>query len=477
VRSGQLQIDLLLKVADLYIGMEQYDKAIALLRKAPRDRKFPLQEYRIDRDLVSCYVAVDSLKKATLLLAAMRANKLYIPHMKEILYVNGVILARMGNTDEAIAVFKQVIGSADSNAIKADTSKLISKAWFELGRLYQKRKSNYREAQKYYKLVAERTIQDSAVTPIATARMKAMGAVADLRKQIAARDTAVKKTAGLYKIGELFFYDLDEPDSACFEFCRLTGDSLVDSLFFPKAMLAAAQIRCEQLKDTVRGDSLYRLLVARFPGTGYARRAQEKLRSPAAAVTRTRGEQSMDAFLEAERVYFSENDTKAAVQAYYNVYKKYPDLDVGPKSLYAAAWITDNELRKKKVAKSLYEKICERYPKSVYCQNEAQPRIKVVRDTLEALRRENKGGESALLEPKPVDSAKQPQGTPGSADSAATAAPLPADSAGPGNMPGTDSAGTPASTQSPAPLPGNSPAQQPPEKPEVRPTVQDSTDG
>lgn len=420
VKSSKLQIDLLLRVAELYQGMEQYDKAIALLKKAPRDKKDALQEYRIDHNLVSCYVAVDSLKKAALLLKTMRANKLYVPYQKEILFVNGLILARMGNTDEAIAVFKQVVGSADTNVLKADTSKLISKAWFELGQLYQKRKFNYKEAQKYYKLVSERTVQDSTVTPLATARMKAINQIIDLRKRIAACDTGIKHTAGRYKIGELFFYELDEPDSACCEFRCLTKDTIVDSLFFPKAIFAAARIEREQLNDTAHSDSLFKLLIARFPGTDYSRRAQEELR--VSAITKTRKEQSAEAFREAEKIYFFDNDPKAAVQAYYNVYKKYPDLAIGPKSLYAAAWITDNELQKKKIAKSLYEKICERYPQSGYCKNEAQPRIKVVLDTLEALRKANRDGGASILDPKPADSAKQAAGGQGVSDSAKSVA-------------------------------------------------------
>jgi TolA-binding protein len=402
VKSGRLQIDLLLRVAELYQGMEQYDKAIALLKKAPRDRKDALQEYRIDHNLVSCYIAVDSLKKAAQLLKTMQANKQYVPYIKEILYVNGIILARLGNVDEAIAVFKQVIGTVDTAVLKADTSKIISKAWFELGQLYQKRKGNYKEAQKYYKLVAERTVQDSSVTSLAAARMKAINQIVDLRKRIAARDTGLKRTACHYKIGEQFFYELDEPDSACCEFSCLTRDSVIDSTFFPKALFAAGRIEREQLNDTARSDSLYRLVIARFPGTAYSRRAQEELRL--STVAKTRKEESIEAFRDAEKIYFFDNDPKAAVQAYYNVYKKYPDMDIGPKSLYAAAWITDNELQKKKIAKSLYEKICERYPESGYCKNEAKPRIKVVLDTLEALRRENKDGGASLFEPKKPDS-------------------------------------------------------------------------
>lgn len=414
VKSGKLQIDLLLRVAELYQGMEQYDKAIALLKKAPRDKKDALQEYRIDHNLVSCYVAIDSLNKASLLLKSMQANKQYVSYMKEIQFVNGTILARMGNTDAAIAAFKQVIGSVDTTVLKNDTSKILGKAWFELAQLYQKRKNNFKEARKYYRLVSERAVHDSLVTPLATARMKAMDQIIDLRKRIAARDTGLHCTAGRYKIGELFLYDLDEPDSACCEFRCLTKDSIVDSLYFPKAIFAAALIEREQLDDTAHADSLFKLLVARFPGTDYSRRAQEELR--VTAITKTRKEQSEDAFKDAEKIYFFDNDAKAAVQAYYGVYKKYPDLDAGPKSLYAAAWITDNELQKKKIAKSLYEKICERYPQSGYCKNEAQPRIKVVLDTLEALRRANKGGAASLLEPKSaVDSVKQ--GVQGTTDS------------------------------------------------------------
>jgi hypothetical protein len=263
--------------------------------------------------------------------------------------------------------------------------------------------------------------------------MKAINQIIDLRKRIAARDTGVKRSTGMYKIGELFFYELDEQDSAGRQFRVLTLDTVVDSSVFPKAFFAAARIEREHLKDTVRSDSLFKILIERFPGTDYSRSAQEILRMP--VVVKTRREQSLEAFKEAEKVFFFENDPKTAVQAYYNVYKKYPDLAVGPKSLYAAAWITDNVLQKKKVAKSLYEKICDRYPQSIYCKSEAQPRIKVVLDTLEALRRLNKSGDAALFEPKAADSVKRATGKPIGADSIASAKGSMPDSAKPMNQP------------------------------------------
>jgi hypothetical protein len=191
-------------------------------------------------------------------------------------------------------------------------------------------------------------------------------------------------------MGELFYYELDEPDSAGRQFLAIAADSAVDTAMTPKALFAAAAIARKHGRDTARSDSLYGALVTRFPESEYVRRAQDEMRT--ASPLKTRRERADEAYREAEKAYWGGGDTKAAVQSFFAVYKEFPDLAIAAKSLYAAAWITDNDLQKKKVAKSLYEKICERYPQSVYCVQEAQPRIKKVLDTLEALRRQGGAG-------------------------------------------------------------------------------------
>ena len=389
VRSAEKRTELLIRVAELYMSMQQYDRAIPLLRKAPRDKKDPLRMYRIDQDLVSCYVAAGSMQKALDLLKAMLADKQYVAYIKQMLFVKGTILASLDRIDEAIAVYKQIVGATrtgDTNAVKNDTSRVINKAWYELGLLYQKRKNNYKEAEKYFRLVGERTVQDSLVNGAAAKRLNAMKYLVEHRKALATGDTTMKRPARLFKIGELFYYELDEPDSASRQFLAIAGDSTVDSAITPKALFSAAYIIKKHFKDTARSDSLYRSLVKRFPESEYVRRAQKEMRSP--SMVRTRKELADSAFREAEITYWEGTDTKTAVQSFFAVYKEFPDLDIAAKSLFAAAWIADNDLQKKKVVKSLYEKICERYPQSVYCVKEAQPRLKVVLDTLEALRRQ-----------------------------------------------------------------------------------------
>jgi tetratricopeptide (TPR) repeat protein len=389
-QSEKTRYDMLVRAAELYRDLGQYDKAAALLRSAPRGGKKTGQNYRVDRDLVSCLAASDSLEQALRLLDGIKEQRQYAPYRKEILFTKGTLLARQGRIDEAIGVFREVTGGGiiDSTAARADTSSYAGRAWYELGLLYQKRKSDYREAEKYFALAAERQKRDTAVTPLAERRLKAMKSLRDQRAAIAAGGATLDRYQRLFAIGELFRDELDEPDSACRQFCALAGDSAAGPVYTPKALCAAAYLMRRDKNDTLRSDSLYSLIIERFPGSDYVAAARQEM-DPAPAVV-TRREQAAAAFRSAEKLYLAGDDVKAAVQAYYNVYRQYADLEIAEKSLFAAAWITDNDLLKKKVAKTLYGKICDHYPKSIYCTGEAQPRLKTVIDTLEAMRRQNR---------------------------------------------------------------------------------------
>jgi len=432
-RSEEKRFDMLVRAAELYIDLRQYDKAAALLRSAPRRGNKPGQNYRVDRDLVSCLAAADSLEQALRLLAGMKAQRQYAPYRKEIIFTKGTLLARQGRTDEAIAAFREVTGgrTIDTAAARADTSTISGRAWYELGLLYQKRKGDYREAEKYFSLAAERQRRDTAVTPLAEKRLKAMKSLRDHRAALAAGDTTMGRYQRLFTIGELFCYELDEPDSACRQFLALAGDSAAGPVYTPKALCAAAHL----MRRDKNSDSLYSLVIERFPGSDYVAAARREM-NPAPEVA-TRREQAAAAFRSAEKLYLADDDAKAAVQAYYNVYRQYADLEIAEKSLFAAAWITDNDLLKKKVAKSLYQKICERYPKSVYCTGEAQPRLKTVVDTLEALRkardaRKPAGGAAASVTTPSPDSGTMVDSLLSAAvkgDSTGAPQPPPADSA------------------------------------------------
>jgi TolA-binding protein len=475
VRSEDKKGGIMIRVAEMYMDLRQYDSAIAMLSKTPHVSKDPAQDYRIDRDIITCYSETDSISRALVLLDEMRGRRKYESHKRELTYDKGVILERIGKTDEAIAAFKEVIGPTDSATVQADTSQMVGKALYELGLLYQKRKRNFREAQKCFRTINDRKGRDTAVALAATARMIAIQHIADLRKllnepetwnlpdfrdagrlpagrdtskmsavrdsakQLALRDSThtafkkgirtvdtTKKTVlpdttkhmvnradTMYKIGELFYYDLDEPDSAIRQFLHCAADSSADSIHRSKALCAAAYLEKYSMKDTARADSLFSLILARYPENEHARKVLTELKDIPDSVVTTRKGRAFSAFRAAEKKYINEGDIKGAVQAFFNIYKEYSDLEIAPKSLYVAAWLTDNDLLKKKVAKTLYEKICERYPKSIYCTAEAKPRIQIALDTMKAY------GEltdaSALPPPSPAGARAVPMS--GAADS------------------------------------------------------------
>ena len=106
---------------------------------------------------------------------------------------------------------------------------------------------------------------------------------------------------------------------------------------------------------------------------------------------KTRDDSASLAFIEAERLYFDDKNPVAAVNQFYKVAKKYADIkEVAVNGIYAAAWMCDNVLNKNKKAFMLYKKLCDDYPESELCINEAKPRIKIVEDTLKILETQEK---------------------------------------------------------------------------------------
>ena len=386
IRSEELRIDLLLRTAELYIDLNQYDKAIVLLKKAPRKKKFPLQSFRIDRALFTCYRAVDSLQLAMELLVSMLGQKQYYQYRDELLYYQGAIFNEMGKTDEAVRIFKKLTADIDTTTAATDTSSFKGRALIELALIYQKQMEDYKKAQSYLTLASK--VQDTTSKKFAQKRLSAFERLIKLREEAVKGDSAVSHRS--FAIGELFRFELDEPDSAYDEFLRLARDTAVDTAIIPKALCQAALIARDELGDTVACDSIFKQIIKRYPASEYAKTGQEELQLK--VTIKTRQDSAWDAYTAAERLFYHENDVKGAIRAFFELSKKYPELPLAPKSLFAAAWFSDNILYKNLTAKKLYERICDKYPKSEYCTEQAKPRIKIVVDTLaklDQLRREN----------------------------------------------------------------------------------------
>jgi tetratricopeptide (TPR) repeat protein len=396
-KTPDRKMELAIKIAQLYRDLKLYDKAIAVLRGAPRVKDLTDQLYRLDYLLVLCLSDKEEYAQALGLVNSMLVVKQYYSRTPLMMLRKAELLEKLDKLDQAVAAYKQVTESANGGDA-------VGVAWFEMGFLYQSRLIDLKKAKECYDK-ALLSLKDPDLKDTATKRSKAIDTILKYGEGKKPVDTAkIEGASGPdFKVGELYWLELDRPDSAFRYFCAATRDTQHRALI-PKALYAAAWIARYSLKDSVRADSLYRVLLSKYPSNLFSQKAQAAHGDKITVFTRE--DSARAAFEGAESIFLEDNNPDSAAEAYMDAYRRFPDSDFGPKSLYAAAWIYDNVLDKNRTAKGLYEMLCDSFPKSSYCLNEAKPRLKTVADSLAAFKSRRKSGASAA----PQSPGKPPQG-------------------------------------------------------------------
>jgi tetratricopeptide (TPR) repeat protein len=382
VRSEEQRIQILLRICELYVDLKQYEKAIALLQKAPRNKDYPQQSFRMDKALFTCYSELGKYDKALQLVDIMVKKKMYEEYHKELLFMKAMVLKRLDRIDDAVTVLKKITSGIDSTDAGKDTSTVVGKAFYELALIYQYKKSDFVQAQKYAILAVQS--RDSSVKIQASLLRDAYLQLEKLKNE---RDSSLEaEKLRFFKIGELFRFELNEPDSAYKRYITIVQNSPDSFKIIPMALSAAAFVAKNNLKNKKRADSLFRVIITKYPASDYGKLAQKELSQPITILTRQ--DSAYQAFRNAEMfLYGKEPNAKKAITAYYNVFRTYPDIDIAQKSLFTAAWLIDEVLQKNKTARDLYAKLCKRYPESMYCKNEAKPRLDAVEKAIAELKK------------------------------------------------------------------------------------------
>jgi tetratricopeptide (TPR) repeat protein len=380
-RSEEKRIQILLRICEMYVDLKQYEKAIPLLEKAPRKKDFPQQSFRMDKALFTCYSELGRYENALQLVDNMIKRKMYEEYHKDLLFMKAMIYKRLDRFDDALVVLKKLTSGIDSTDVLNDTSTAVGKAFYELALIYQYKKADYQSARKYATLAAQ--TRDTSVKIQASLLRDAYFRLEKLRSQ--SDSSVIAEKSRFFQIGELFRFELNEPDSAYKQYISIVSDSPDSFAIVPMALTAAAFVVKNDLKNTKRSDSLFRLVIKRYPASDYGKLAQKELSQPVTIMTRL--DSAYQAFRNAEMLlYGKERNVEKAINAYYNVYKVYPDADIAQKSLFTAAWLIDEVLQKNKTARDLYKKLCSRYPESIYCKDEAKPRLEAVEKAIAELK-------------------------------------------------------------------------------------------
>jgi tetratricopeptide (TPR) repeat protein len=378
IKDEAKKMQLYLQIAGLYMDLGQHEKAIALLKSAPRNKRYAETLYRIDIDLAACYIQTDSLSAALTHVEKMIKTKIYGPHLPAMLVKKGDILDRLGRTDDAIVAFQTVTKGYEQNPSAGE-------AYYRMAIVYQKKKGDYAKAREYF-ISAVARLASPELKKIAQERLDAIkeldqihAADSAARKSVK-KDTTARAETSLFRLGEIFWLRLDQPDSALVYYRKLLRDTATSADSIPRALFAAGWISRAILKDTVQSDSFFHELLSKFPASEHAKAAQISAGAKVTVMTVTDSAEA--AFIKAENTLFKEENIAAAIESYMAAYHAYPKTSHGIKALYAAAWLNDYVLDKKKTALSLYRTLCDSFPQSEFCTNQAKPRLKTVEDTL-----------------------------------------------------------------------------------------------
>ncbi len=166
-----------------------------------------------------------------------------------------------------------------------------------------------------------------------------------------------------YEIGNIFFNDLDVPDSAAYYYDKVlntpNNKSIIDRTYY------ALGTYYETRNDTVMADSMYSVIFNNYKDSPLHSDVAIKL-------GKVKVESSADPaeklFLAAESKYF-EKSYEEAIKEFNDIYDNYPKSAFAPKSLYAIGMIYEDYIENNDSAATIYEKLVKDYPVTDYAKN------------------------------------------------------------------------------------------------------------
>ncbi len=165
-----------------------------------------------------------------------------------------------------------------------------------------------------------------------------------------------------FELGGLFYLDIDQPDSALYWYRRVITESPT-SEYAPRSLYTLAEIyRTVKKKDAAFQDSLYSLIVEKYPQSLYAQEARKNLGMKLLAEKKDPAE---ELYLHAE-TYFDSTEADSALTILDSIARNYRTSQFAPKALYSIGWLYENALGRNDSASFAYRKLLALYPDSKY---------------------------------------------------------------------------------------------------------------
>ena len=254
-------------MADGFFDLYRFDDALENYRIALNHAPDTLQYYRIMFRMAECDYFLNSILAGLEKLTELADNEQYYDSLAAIRLMMAEGYEWDGDLDAAIDTYEKVVlENAGKNPAAV--------AYYYLGLIYQYDMEDLPRARNYYSK-AHKERRGSPIYEDATKRASTLSLMEQYSR--GREDTLATDSVGQlsreeldqisesqYLLGELFYFDLEKPDSALDVFQTLL-DKYPESRYAPRALMSMAYIYRNDFGDTAMADSFLHRVLSDYP--------------------------------------------------------------------------------------------------------------------------------------------------------------------------------------------------------------------
>lgn len=181
-----------------------------------------------------------------------------------------------------------------------------------------------------------------------------------------------------FDLGNLFYTDLDRPDSAFYYYSDLIEHYELKSQK-PQVLYALANYYLS--RDSVKADSLLNYIYDNYRSESIVNAAAEILKKPKIDF---KYDPAKDMYREAE-ILMQKDEVKSSLQKFLAIFEKYPVSEYAAKSLLAGGYLLEEKLKLMDSAAVVYDSLVTKYPKTSFAQK-VSPKLQTYKKEKERIR-------------------------------------------------------------------------------------------
>jgi TolA-binding protein len=251
---------------------------------------------------------------------------------------------------------------------------VASEAFYRIGDHFWTKQENEDSARAYFDS-AGASGAGFEFGSLGQARGAALARVLELRKPDTTNADSARPHYRDFALAEVFYFELDRPDSARahLDAIAIAADTVEDSVYTRRGLYALAYIEENSFGDKARAEVLYRAILARYPGTEWAKQSEKNLGLP--STVKTQSDLAHALFLEAENRRLAGEPPARVIPLYREIVVTHPSTEDAARAQFVVAFLREQiattpppSQAAVDSAKVAYEEVRTRFPGTVFAE-------------------------------------------------------------------------------------------------------------